>query len=325
MRISAGILGYGEGMRFRGLLAQLQADPNINEILLHWNGAPNFAQRAISDLCKQLSKLRVKLDARNLGSAGGYAQLIKWFRDESCSELLWLLDDDAIPSQDCSSRLVRALRSQEYDPTRTLMMSFRSDLPEFVALRNGAGDVTEPRNGICVGLHLGNLFWKPKRSPDKPNALCLQSSPYGGLVIPRAALALLGLPDEELFLYGDDTALTLRFTRNGGAIRLCQDAEIRDKEPVWNSVGGTTTNMYRRVLYLDDTKAYYETRNRCYLGLTFYPGHRATYLTNRACFLAYAFLIAVRHRRLSRFRLLLSAIRSGEQMARRPDEQRHSA
>lgn len=204
-----------------------------------------------------------------------------------------------------------------FDPTHTLLMAYRADLPEFPALLEPGTRADEPRPGVCVGVHLLNLLGPVRaRAITTMGGIFLSAAPYGGLLIPRQSLRLLGLPDEKLFLYGDDTVLTLQFTRAGGKIKLCPDAVVRDSEPVWNAIGGKMGNMVRRIAHLDDRKAYYEARNRCYFGSVFYPGNPFVYWVNRTAFLASALLLAIRHNRLQRFRLLHRALQDGERMAR---------
>lgn len=317
MSITVGILGYGERMRFGGLVEQLAGHPDVVDILVFWNGAPVDAAERIAPLRQAHGKLRFRSAAENLGSAGGYSALLRWFGDEGAGDHLWLLDDDSIPEPECAHRLLAAALRADFDASRELLMSYRADLPEFPALLQPGYAAVEPHPGLCVGVHLLNLL----RLPDVPAApagmpIFMSSAPYGGLLIPRHALPRLGLPDQALFLYGDDTALTLRFTRAGGTIRLCPDAIVHDSEPVWNAVGGDVSNMVRRIVHLDDRKAYYETRNRCYLGLVFYPGNPLVYWLNRTAFLANSLWLAIRHSRLARFRLIHGALRDGERMAR---------
>ena len=316
MNLSAGILGFGSRARFPGLLADLDRNPGINQILLLWNGAPGDANERLQAWGRQFGKLRFRTSSANLGSAGGYSSLMQWFGDEDKGEYLWLLDDDSIPEPECADRLLAAARRADFDASRDLLMAYRADLPEFPALLLPGHASVEPHAGLCVGVHLLNLVHRPRaNTTDASGHILLSSAPYGGLLIPRQAMPRLGLPDQELFLYGDDTALTLRFTRAGGTIRLCPDAIVHDSEPVWNAVGGNVGNMVRRIVHLDDRKAYYETRNRCYLGLVFYPGNPLVYWLNRAAFLANSLWLAIRHSRLPRFRLIHGALRDGERMA----------
>jgi GT2 family glycosyltransferase len=122
---------------------------------------------------------------------------------------------------------------------------------------------------------------------------------------------------ESLFLYADDAELTLRFTREGGVIRLVPEAVVSDRYPSWNATASRGGNLARRTLHMDDSKAYYEARNRNYLSRRFYPGRGAAYAINKAIFLGSLYLIAILNARLGRARLIHRALNDGEAMATR--------
>lgn len=315
MTLAVGILGYGATLRCAPLLEQLEADPAVSEVLLFWNSAPTDAMADAR--LGTARKVRVQTSASNLGSAGGYGALLRWFDHASTAPFLLLLDDDAQPAADCTAALLARARDPAFDPTRTLLMSHRRDLPEFAALRASGRLPAPPRAGSCLGLHLANL-WSPPRAVASGNPPLLPCAPYGGLLVPRAALPCLGLPDQRLFLYGDDIALTLAFTRGGGAIWHVGEAVVGDSAPAWNALGGAVGNTARRMLHLDDHKAYHETRSAAYLAKRFHPGQPWVYALNRAAFLAQLTLLALRHGRWRRLGLLRRALRDGERLARVP-------
>ena len=315
MTLAVGILGYGATLRCGALLEQLEADPAVSEVLLFWNSAP--ADAMADARLGTARKVRVQTSASNLGSAGGYGALLRWFDHASTAPFLLLLDDDAQPAADCTAALLARAHDPAFDPTRTLLISHRRDVPEFAALRASGQLPAPPRAGSCLGLHLANL-WSPPRPIASGNPALLPCAPYGGLLVPRAALPRLGLPDQRLFLYGDDIALTLAFTRGGGAIQHVAEAVVADRAPAWNALGGEVRNTVRRMLHLDDHKAYHETRSAAYVARRFYAGSPSVYALNRTALLTQWTLLALRHGRWQRLGLLRRALRDGERLARVP-------
>lgn len=318
--IAAGILGFGNKLRFLELVERLQADSNIRYILLFWNQAPGNAEELIGESKKRNGKLICRTSADNLGSAGGFDELMLWFSEDAAQgEYLLLLDDDLLVDPECSQELINAASKFDFDPVHTLLMSNRMDLPEYQPAVINRMTMSGPRPGVCGGVHWRNLFSAHENStePDALRNRGISSAPYGGLCIPRPALATLGRPIRDLFLYGDDTEITLRFTQLGNRIRFCKPAIIRDTDTVWNATGPTQSNLIRRIRYLDNIKAYHELRNRNYLCLRFYRGNGFDYWINRSMLILASYAIGIIYGHWPKARLIHKAIIDSEQLAKR--------
>ena len=57
-----------------------------------------------------------------------------------------------------------------------------------------------------------------------------KSPPYGGLFFHRSIIDIIGLPDTNYFLYGDDFDFSYRITKKGGKIFLVTQSVIEDLE-----------------------------------------------------------------------------------------------
>ncbi|HEU4772968.1 MAG TPA: glycosyltransferase [Lysobacter sp.] len=317
-RILIGVLGYGSRMPDPGVMAALADHPVIAGVLVFWNAPDEGVRIRLASIEAASNRISIRTSPENLGSAGGYRRLLEWAASRPDWDQFLLLDDDLVPQPGCVERLAEAAASEHGDGV--IHLAYRRDLPELAALVESRKPLARTRPGACLGFHVANLFsGRPSFSSHfDDEGITLDTAPYGGLLVPRSALARLGVPMESLFLYADDTELTLRFTRGGGKIRLLIDAVVTDRSASWNATPSKGGNLARRVLNLDDTKAYFEARNRNYLARRFHSGSPWVYAVNRAVFLTAVYVLATAHGRLGRARLIHRAIRDGEVMAAAP-------
>ncbi len=316
--ISVGILGFGGRAFAYDRLTVLFEDENISRITLFWNQPTEAMKGSLAEAGKLSEKIIVVLSESNTGSAGGYSRLIEDFRDNQSTGHLLLLDDDLLLGKDCIEQLMAASESMESESGDCLFSAYRKNLPEIRALVEDKTGICRPRNSCCVAFHAFNVI-RPHREPvrfsENTGLFVIDSAPWGGLMIPRAALARLGLPREDFFLYAEDSEITHRFTRNGGTVLLVSRAIIEDVEPAWNTIGGSMSNLKRRVLLLPEIKVFHEVRNRNYMARHYYPGYLPMYWLNKFLFLLSAYSIAILNGRFSRARLIHRAINEGERMA----------
>lgn len=316
--IAIGILGYGTRLPSSNDLFSLSIHPSIEKLFIFWNQPTNATQNSLHEMQENIPKLYFSYCADNLGSAGGYAQIIKNFESTDTSNFLLLLDCDLQLQPDCLNQLLRAANLFNTQLSRTLFLAYRPKLPEMNDLVSKKQGINRPRPSACVAFHLMNLI-KQRREcvsySESNRVFSIESAPWGGLFIPRAALAKLGLPREDFFLYAEDSELTYRFTQNGGDIFLVPDAEIMDTEAAWNTVGGNISNLRRRVLVLPEIKVFHEVRNRNYIARHYYPGLLLVYWLNKFLLLASAYFIGITNGKFSRALLIHQAINAGEKMA----------
>lgn len=317
-KVIIGILGYGNRIPSKDSLHKLVADPNIESLLIQWNQPGPDVKAALDEIRTQIPNTRIHISAENLGSAGGYARLIEYFRDEETSPFLLLLDDDLRLASDCIENMVAATQVNDESLDSTLFLANRPDLPELSNLIKHHRGIMRPRAGCCVGFHFLNLLSPLReqvRESKKTGLFTIDSAPWGGMLIPRRALDKLGLPREDFFLYAEDSEMTYRFTWNGGTILLVPNAEITDTEAAWNTVGGNISNLRRRVLVLPEIKVFHEVRNRNFMARHYWPGFLPVYWLNKFLFLASAYFIGIFNGAFSRALLIHQAVNAGEKMA----------
>lgn len=313
------VLGYGGRVPEPGSLQRLAGAPDCSGMVVFWNQPSEEVAAILHALAAASDRIETRISSDNLGSAGGYSRLLEWAETVPGWQYLLLLDDDLVLEPESLSRLVECAARDPGHAQDTLYMAYRRDLSELLSLVEFGQPLADIRPGACLGFHVLNLARLPARhsSHVDEDGIRLDAAPYGGLLVPRPAVSRLGKPMESLFLYADDAELTLRFTRAGGVIRLVPEAVVSDRYPSWNATASRGGNLARRTLHMDDSKAYYEARNRNYLSRRFYPGHAAAYAINKAIFLGSLYLVAILNFRLGRARLIHRALNDGEAMAAR--------
>lgn len=307
--VCAVVLCYGDRLEsLKDTLNALERN-NPGKIVLVGNAV---SQRVGQEIEQRFSKDRTRYHSvtsqTNLGSAGGYALGIETALSFPECNFLWLLDDDNSP-QDHS--LEALLACWETAPANTL----RAVVAHRKTREGYSKAATEwiratPREGSCVGFHFLNLIFRHHGIVSEQSTL--PWSAYGGLLIPANLVRKIGLPRRDFFLYGDDMEWTLRITWESGQIVTCPEAEVIDLCPSWNMIGEQGSNLRRRIRDLESFRVYYEVRNRTWIARRYFQGYRFVYLINRALFILLTALLAVRYRRLNRFRLIRRAIRDGE-------------
>ena len=316
--VIVGMVGFGGRQPSIEALSALCADPNVAKLHIFWNQPTPEIVQSLADLSARLDKVQISSSEQNLGSAGGYARLIDNFRVNQTAPLLLLLDDDLRLNHDCIDRLLQTVAVNVDALDHTLFLAYRPGLPELQSLVLDNVAIRRPRPGCCVGFHFLNLI-SPEREPIRRDRqtghYSIGSAPWGGLLIPREALARLGSPREDFFLYAEDYELTARFVWSGGEIVLVPDALIHDADVAWNAVGGRASPLKRRILHLPDIKVFHEVRNRNFMARHYYRGLLPIYLANKGIFLGCAYALGLWYGKLSRARLIHRAINDGERMA----------
>lgn len=316
--LTIGIVGFGARQPSVDKIYALSRHSNVSQLHIIWSQATPEIKQSLTELQGGNPKVQITHSDVNLGSAGGYSKLIESFRDHQISEFLLLLDDDLHLEHDCIEQLLMTAAANISALDHTLLLAYRSGLPELASLVTKNISIRRPRPGCCVGFHFLNFF-KPCHEPIQRNQetglFSIGSAPWGGLMIPRQALPKLGIPREDFFLYAEDYELTARFVWSGGLILLIPNAVIQDTDIAWNAVGGNVTGLKRRLLYLSEIKVFHEVRNRNFMARHYYAGLFPIYLVNKFIFLAATYALGFLHGKWARSRLIHRAINDGELMA----------
>lgn len=268
---------------------------------------------------QHLNEITVLPQIANLGSAGGFSAGLKEAYTQG-AEFVYVIDDDNLPEDQAVAILYQHwITLQEEKPLA--LLSFRyQNLPNLQKAAYGQ-EVRyfhdKPNN--FLGFSLANALSKRrKQEKSKPISHTLLpvvnilQAPYGGLFLPRATITQIGFPNEQLYLYADDTEYTYRIIRQGGKILMLTASRLKDLETSWWS-DSTSLQKKWSVPLLEEGgfKAYYSTRNLTWFLWKNLSPNPALFLLNGAIYLSYLLLMAIVSKRMKAYWTILRAVKDG--------------
>jgi GT2 family glycosyltransferase len=290
----------------------------IGDVVLIENGGVNSVSTQVEN--EVFRKVFVSSLSKNLGSACGFKLGIKAALKRK-AEYIWLLDDDNLPQETSLEVLVAAYKRirKNFPSDQFALLSFRPDHQADIA----AGVPLHrcyPRPGSFLGFHLIDIpykIWrrtpwgKPRPSKALPDFILVPAASYSGLFCHRSVIEQIGLPNDEMVLYADDTEFTSRLTRSGGKIFLIPHSRIFDMETSWNIKTRFSFSFVGWLCHSSDLRAFYAARNHAYIEAK-NDKHKLMHAVNRGIYLTLMTIFALINRRVARLRLLFDAIRRGE-------------
>jgi len=161
----------------------------------------------------------------NLGGGGGFHYGTRQAFKEGY-DWVWLMDDDCLATEECLDTLM----SQTYDPNHIYS-------PILISIE----DKTTVLWGIKAKIHSGNFE--------------VTTLPFNGFLIHRDSLKILGFPEKEFFIYGDDTDFNMKARANGKKVIMITSSVMY--HPYKNVVKGL--KIYK--MFLNKLWTYYKLRN----------------------------------------------------------------
>ncbi len=157
------------------------------------DGTPEFVEH-------EFRAVRLIRVPTNTGCAGGFKVGIQAAFETGC-ELIWLMDDDHTAEPDTLAHLMRAARISECDVFGSvLLVPGKSD--ELTTLHTVAGRRCSSYPDLISALGPGAVI---DQVP----------TPFNGVLYRANALRSLGLPDDRLFIRGDELDYWLRIQQKG--------------------------------------------------------------------------------------------------------------
>lgn len=326
-------------------LTQLTDAPLITAIVVVDNGAHQHTKSYLARRSREDERVRVITKDVNEGSASGFRAGIEAGAASDCTHI-WLLDDDNKPDTAALSELLRAYANlrQGFTPDRLGLLSLRTDREPLVRIAGGHSAASGfPRPSSFLGLDLVNvrdrMVRKARRTVSaglgrrikiglqrvlrsKSNAAVeTPSTPgqpiavpyglYGGLFFHKSLLKGIGLPDERMFVYADDSEFTARITRSGGRLFLIPTSRIDDLDQSWHVKG--SGSAVQKLLNTDsDFRVFYSVRNRVYFENRFRDRLTLLCVLNRIVFTASLYVAALSAGKRRRLSLIRRAISDGQ-------------
>ena len=318
------IVTYGRREQLVGLtVAAVQASAVVKRVIVVDNGCNRPV--AASDFAAEPPVDVVRL-ASNLGSAGGFHAGITAAQslEDTDVRFVLILDDDNVGEDGFLERLLAlhtALGASD-DVGLCALRRHRGIYPTLLADQNAIAI----RPNSFLNFHLASLpsklwrrFWKSGRRDSENygefHLRRIETAPYGGLLLPIAAVRRVAPPNKEVVLYSDDHDYSLRLMDADVAIYLTDVGCINDAEESWDK----PSTSARSALVSPDAPAwrlYYACRNRILIEKR-YTTSPIGYRINR---MSYVVLLAIEavlaYRSLSgaknALRPLLEAIADGD-------------
>lgn len=240
-------------------------------------------------------------------------------------EFIWLLDDDNKPLDGSLKVLIYYWNNLELEnkEEKLALLSYR-----FKKEQHAKRAITEDKPELVIGpknsffgFHIKYLPIKifkyiRRNLSEKEHSITLEKenrrygvvpvAPYGGLFICKKILDLIGYPNEEFYLYGDDHEWSYRITKNGGKIYLILDSKIDDLELSWHIPQNKKQTSFSIISEANPFRVYYSVRNRVFFEVRNLVDNKLIYWINVG---VYVLLIALVSRK--NLKLIVRAIKDG--------------
>ncbi|WP_256010685.1 glycosyltransferase [Desertivirga xinjiangensis] len=315
--ICALIVTYGDRWEFlKQVVLRVLSFAEISDVLI----VDNASVYDVSRNCLSLDDQRIKVlvQGKNTGSAGGYKAGLKHFEQYTTADLVWLLDDDNLPDTQALDHLIASWTDTLENDDSKALFCLRQDRKQHVSIASGEDPY---RYYLVPDSFLGfSLFRIPynqylkfkdrfKKEGLPTKKVTLPYAPYGGMFLHRNLLRRIGYPDERFFLYADDSEYTFRITQNGGKIWLIPSSQIIDID---RSYGVTYKSRIWRSVFLDlwSFRTYYQVRNSVFFNKVAIRSP-ALFQVNMYLCLAMQWAISVITSKEKEYRCFLKAVNDG--------------
>lgn len=260
---------YGDRSKFIKKLVASCFLEGVDEVYVLDNSSGEESAQELLSLAEADSRVHVNRSEKNLGSAGGFNKALRWARNNSECEFMWILDDDNIPSLGALKALFLAkhyLKLQNQDA----LVSYRTIAGKLPGEEVHKSDLWDSVNkGFVIGDKeslFAKVFRKARQRICKKTGdvnfpiVRRKRASYGGLFFKSSLLDIVGYPDESFYLYADDFEFSDRILKHGGSIFTCYYSRIVDIDSQLGSSGFFSKNQ-------SDPKVYYSLRNHVYLDM----------------------------------------------------------
>lgn len=193
-KVAAAIVTYN---RLELLKESLAAVLNQTDYLSHVIVINNMSNDGTKEYLDSLNdeRLVVVHSTENLGGAGGFNKAVRIFAEETDDDFVWLMDDDTIAQPEALKYLVDFARAHA-------PVGFVNSVVRWGSINGRPSwmNVNGPRV-FAYPMYLADI--------ENPGIEIVNSS-FVSVLIPREMVAMVGLPQKEYFIWGDDIEYTNR-------------------------------------------------------------------------------------------------------------------
>ena len=264
-------------------------------------------------------RITIITNTENKGSAGGYKMAMEHAMANTDADLFWLLDDDNFPDTDALPKLLTEWQTNDAPNDRKALFCLRKDREQHIRIAKG-GDPYQyylvPDNFMGFNIFriipnqikkLTSRFNNNQRYHDRAQ---MPYVPYGGLLLHRKMIELIGYPNEAFFLYVDDSEYTYRITKSGGMIWLIPECKVVDIDKS-QGIGYKPRLFHSHLLDQWSFRNYYHVRNRMYFYKENFITNVFIFKINKALYLSYLKVISLLSSKRAEYRKLIIAVNDG--------------
>lgn len=239
MNIIAVVVTYNRRELLKRNIACLRLNTPVSSIVVVNNGSTD-GTGAWLDEQEDLTVIHQE----NVGGSGGFYRGIQ-YAYQAGADWIWCMDDDVFPRPDCMEHLL----PYTHEPRVGILAPRR--LMEGQIFTNDFQKVN--LSNPFASMYQQKL---KKQVVNGPVDIC--GTAFEGLCISRKAVAEIGLPNKELFIFCDDTDYCLRAVLAGFRILYIPSA-LMDKEKFFSNDSWEERSRKKK------WKRFYQVRNSTYL------------------------------------------------------------
>ncbi len=217
-KVCISILNWNNAEETLRCIESLAGDVNAQiKIVILDNGSTDKSVEILSNI----DHIKFISNPVNLGFAGGHNLVIQYALQQEF-DYVWLLNNDAIVEPDCLGKL---LACAESNPAIGMVSPVIKDLEAPHAYQQVLTLLNDTSTGVdeCADpIQAADL------QAQYPSRVILWGT---GLLIKRTTLEKVGLLDEKLFAYSEDTDYSLRCMRHGLRNQVVFDATMLHYQP----------------------------------------------------------------------------------------------
>lgn len=259
LHVAAVVVTFNRLQMLKDLVKRLDETPEVDAIIVVDNASSDGTEAWLGEQAEQNPKIHAHSLPRNTGGAGGFQTGINVAYGTG-AKLLWLMDDDGMPSQNCLARLLEFEDDFDFWGPAVLAESDHSKLAFPMRIPGELYTMREHRE----------LIQEADDEVFLPGTLC----PFNGVLITRELVKRIGSVRAEYFIWGDEVEYLQRAGFSQARIATIADAEFY--HPTMDKIGEPM--MFGAASYNhspSDLKHYCMCRNHTHTLLMYRPIPRA--------------------------------------------------
>lgn len=247
MEFSTVVVTYGNEQRFKGLTLTISAalDADTKEIILIDNGSTYDLENRISKLFDK-KKVKIKRLSSNKGSAKGFIYGIEEaLRDQNIlqDEYVLILDDDVMLDKDFKSNFCRIIKEYNYNNKRIVWSLYRKNR------ENTFNENTDRNKYYYLNCIAGfSIFRKRSKYLSRRKYEDI-SQPFfitwAGTFLKKNDLSQIQLPQNDYFVYEDDSDFSLNIHKAGYSIYKSNKLILKEASESWFEKNGKPQSGYK--------------------------------------------------------------------------------